>query len=109
MLLNIHALTAAALAGVDLAANERNNVSSKPRVIRGVACCGSAAINDFWVDVFAGDTFIGRFYNTKAAGTQVNLAEDLRPTGRKFVAAGDKIAIICGVNAGAGNVDVLVV
>ena len=109
MILNIHALTAVALAGVDLAANERNNISSEPRVITGVGVTGSVAINDFWVDVFIGRFFVGRFYNTKPAGTQIQFNEDIRPTGRLLVKPSSKISVICGANAGAGDVDVLVV
>jgi len=108
MLLNTFTLTAAALAGVDLAANERNNVSSKPRAIRGVACVGSVAVNDFWIDVFAGDYFVGRFYNTKIATHQIAIQEDVVPVGPVYVSPGDKISIICGVNAGVGNVNVAV-
>jgi len=108
MILNIHALTAAALAGVDLAANERNNVSSKPRVVKGVACVGSVAVNDFWVDVYIGSYFVGRFYNTKIATNQIAINEDVIPLNNLFVPAGDKISVICGVNAGAGDVNVAI-
>ena len=104
--MNLHILTAAALAGVDLAANDRNNVSGKPRVMRGVACVGSVAVDDFWIDVFIGNNFVGRFYNTKIATNQIAANEDIVPVGRKYVPAGDKIAVIAGVNAGAGNVDI---
>lgn len=106
MLMNLHILTAAALAGVDLAAQDRNNVSGKPRVMRGVACVGSVAVDDFWVDVFIGNHFVGRFYNTKIATNQIAINEDVVPVGRRLVPAGDKIAVIAGVNAGAGNVDI---
>ena len=106
MLLNLLILTAAALAGVDLAANDRNNVSSQPRVMRGVACVGSVAVNDFWVDVFIGNIFVGRFYNTKIATNQIAINEDVVPVGNKYIAPGDKISVIAGVNAGAGNINV---
>ena len=106
MLMNLHILTAAALAGVDLAANDRNNVSSRRRVMRGVAVVGSVAIDDFWVEVFIGNNFVGRFYNTKIATNQIAINEDVVPVGNKYVAPGDKISVIAGVNAGAGNVNV---
>lgn len=106
MLLNLFIVTAAALAGVDLAANDRNNVSSRPRVMRGVACVGSVAVNDFYVEVYIGNTFVGRFYNTKVATNQIAINEDVVPVGRKYVPPGDKIAVIAGVNAGAGDVNV---
>ena len=106
MLLNLFIVTAAALVGVDLAANDRNNVSSRPRVMTGVAVVGSVAVNDFWVDVFIGNHFVGRFYNTKVATNQIAINEDVVPVGRKFVPPGDKIAVIAGVNAGAGDVNV---
>lgn len=108
MLMNLHVLTAAALVGVDLAAQDRNNVSSRPRVMRGVGVTGSAAINDFWVDVFIGNHFVGRFYNTKATGVQIAQNEDVIPVGNAYIPPGDKVAVIAGVNAGAGNVDILI-
>ncbi len=108
MLLNLFVVTAAALVGVDLAANDRNNVSGKPRVLRGVGVAGSVAINDFWVDVFIGNHFVGRFYNTKIATNPINMSEDVVPVGRKLVPAGDKIAVIAGINAGAGDINVLI-
>jgi len=106
MIMNLHILTAAALAGVDLAANDRNNVSSRPRVMRGVACVGSVAVNDFWVEVFIGNYFVGRFYNTKIATNQIAINEDVIPVGNLYIPPGDKVSVIAGVNAGAGNVDV---
>ena len=108
MLMNIYALTAAALVGADLAANDRNNVSSKPRVMRGVGCRGSVAINDFWVDVFIGNHFVGTFRNTKAAAAAFAYNEDVVPVGNLYIPPGDKLAVICGVNAGAGNVQVVI-
>jgi len=106
MIMNLHILTAAALAGVDLAAQDRNSVSGRPRVMRGVAVVGSVAVDDFWVDVFIGNHFVGRFYNTKIATNQIAINEDVVPVGRKYIPAGDKVAVIAGVNAGAGNVDI---
>ena len=105
-MMNLFIVTAAALVGVDLAANDRNNVSGRPRVMRGVACVGSVAVNDFWVDVFIGNHFVGRFYNTKVATNQIAINEDVVPVGRKFIPAGDKVSVIAGVNAGAGDVNV---
>jgi len=106
MLMNLHILTAAAVAGADLAANDRNNVSSENRILQGVAVVGSVAVDDFWVDVFVGNYFIGRFYNTKVATNQIAINEDVIPVGKRLVKAGSKISVIAGVNAGAGNVDI---
>ena len=106
MLLNLFILTAAALAGVDLAANDRNNVTGRPRVMTGVAVVGSVAVNDFYVDVFIGNYFVGRFYNTKITANQIAINEDVVPVGRKLIPAGDKISVIAGVNAGAGDVNI---
>lgn len=108
MLMNLFVVSAAALVGVDLAAQDRNNVSSQPRVLRGVGVTGSVAINDFWVDVFIGNHFVGRFYNTNVAAAAINMSEDVIPVGNKYVPPGDKIAVIAGVNAGAGDVNILV-
>ena len=108
MIMNLHILTAAALVGTDLAANDRNNVSSQPRVMRGVGVAGSVAVDDFWVDVFIGRHFVGRFYNTKIATNQIAQNEDVIPVGNSYVPAGDKISVIAGVDAGVGNVDILI-
>lgn len=106
MIMNLHITTAVALVGVDLAAQDRNNVSSKPRVMRGVAVVGSVAVNDFWVDVFIGNHYVGRFYNTKVATNQIAINEDVVPVGNQYCAPGDKIACVAGVNAGAGDINV---
>ena len=108
MIMNLHILTAAALAGTDLAANDRNNVSSKPRVIRAVGVAGSVAAYDFWADVFVGRAFIGRFYNTKFGIQPIAMNEDMIPVGNAYVPPGDKISVIAGVNAGAGDIDVII-
>jgi len=108
MIMNLYILTAAALVGVDLAAQDRNNVSSRDRALRGVGVVGSVAINDFWVDVFIGNHFVGRFYNTNIAAAAINMMEDVIPVGNQFVPPGDKIAVIAGVNAGAGDVNIIV-
>jgi len=108
MLMNLHVLTAAALAGADLAADDRNNVSSRPRVMRGVGLTGSVAVNDFWVDVFIGNTFVGRFRNTKAGAVQITQDQDMVRFPPLYVAPGDKVSVIAGVNAGAGNVNCMI-
>jgi len=108
MLMNLNVLTAAALNGVDLAANDRNNVSSRPRVIRAIGVAGSVAAHDFWVEVFIGNYYVGTFYNTQFGVVEIGMNADMIPVGNKYVPAGDKISVIAGVNAGAGNVRIII-
>lgn len=104
---NLNVLTAAATAGTDIIANDRNSVSAEPRVLRQGGLAGSVAINDFWVEIYVGDRYVGRLYNTKAAGAQIDFNADMRPFGNVYVPPGAKVSAIAGVNAGAGNVDIL--
>lgn len=84
---------ATAVVDYDLFQNTRWNVSSKPRVITGIACVGSAAINDFNFDLFVEMTFVGKFYNTKS-GVTAPIQEDIIPLGRRLVPVGSKITAI---------------
>ena len=108
MLMNLNVLTAAALVGVDLAANDRNSVSSRPRVIRAIGVAGSVAAHDFWVDVFIGNHSVGTFYNTQFGIVELGMNTDMIPVGNQYVPPGDKIAVIAGINAGAGNVRIVI-
>lgn len=86
---------ASATVGVDLFKDERWNISSKPRIIRGISCVGSAAINDFYGELYIESTYIGRFYNTHA-GVAAPLDSDFIPLGKRYVPAGAKISFIVG-------------
>lgn len=98
---------AVAILGADLFVNERWNTASKPRVVRGIACAGSTAIDDFAFDFFIGQTLIGAFINTRA-GVLAPLQEDIIPLGELVVPVGAKISGIV-TNAAVGNVVHLIV
>ncbi len=94
MLMNMHEAAATLLVGVDAARNERNNISSRPRVMTGLAVVGSAAVDDCAVDVYIEDYYVGRFRNTHAGVIQVEMPADLQPVGSKFIPAGSRISVI---------------
>lgn len=93
MIGTVSVAAATAIVGYDLFQNERWNVSSRPRVIRGLACVGSAAINDANFDLYVEDRYIGKFYNTKA-GVVGAINDDIKHLGAIFVAPGSKISAI---------------
>jgi len=108
MIMNLHEAAATALAGVDLARNDRRRTSSRPRQMAGVAIVGSTAIDDFWADVYIEDFFVGTFYNTRGGVAQVNLVEDLRPVGPHYIPPGSQVSVVCGVNATGNPVNCLI-
>ena len=103
MLINTYELAATLTLGVDALRNERVNVSSKNRVMRGVAVVGSTAINDCEVAIYIEDFFVGHFRNTKAgAAIGVITSEDVYPVGPFAIPAGSKLVAIVTV-AVVGN------
>jgi len=90
-----------ALVGYDLLSQETWNISSRRRVIQGIAFVGSTAINDCEGDLFVEDKKVGHFFNTRA-GVLAPLQEDAIPLGRIYVPPGSKIAFIITV-AAVGN------
>jgi len=103
MLLNTYEAAATLTLGVDALRNERKNVSSRRRVLRGVAIVGSTAINDCAVDLYIEDFFVGRFRNSKAgAAIQVITNEDIYPVGPHYIPPGSKLSAIVGI-AVVGN------
>lgn len=107
MIMNLHEPAATALAGVDLARNDRMRTTSRPRMLKGIGLVGSTVVDDFWADIFVGSQFIGRFYNTHAGVLQVDQLVDVKPVGPWLVAGGDQISVICGINATTNPVNVV--
>ncbi len=98
MLINTYEAAATLTLGVDALRNERKSVSSKNRVLRGVAVVGSTAVNDCAVDIYIEDYYVGRFRNTKAgAAIQVITNEDIFPVGPHFIPRGSKVSAIVGI------------
>lgn len=80
--------------GVDALRNERLNVTSQPRVLRGVAVVGSAAINDCEVAIYIESYFVGHFRNTTAGVVSVDASKDVIAVGPHAIPAGSKLAAI---------------
>lgn len=97
MLFETYEAAATALVGVDLARNERRQVSSKPRVIRGIAVVGANAINEAAVDVYIEDFYVGRFRNTHSGVVGILIPDDVKPIGNRYVPAGSKISLIVAI------------
>lgn len=90
---------ASATTGTDLLRNETWNISSKRRVLKGIALVGSAAINDFSADLFVEEQKIGTFYNTHAGVASPLTDSDTVPLGQVYVPPGSKISLIANGNA----------
>lgn len=89
--------------GVDALRNERLNVSSRRRVLHGVAVVGSTAVNDCEIALYIEDYFVGNFRNTKAgAAVAIASQEDIVPVGPHAIPAGSKLSAIISV-AVVGN------
>ena len=97
MFINTHEAVGTLTVGTDAFRNERQNVSSRRRALRGVAIVGSAAINDCAVDIYIEDFYVGRFRNSKAGVVQVVTNEDIFPVGPHFIPAGSKITAIIAI------------
>ncbi|MBA7577923.1 hypothetical protein ES708_19779 [subsurface metagenome] len=97
MLINTYEAAATLTLGVDALRNERKSVSSRRRVLRGVAVVGSAVVNDCAVDIYIEDFYVGRFRNSKAgAAVQVVTNEDILPVGPHYIPPGSKLSAIIG-------------
>lgn len=102
MILSTYEAAGTLLAGVDAFRNERKNVSSRRRVLRGVAVVGGAAVDDSIVDLYIEDFFVGTFRNTHAGVIGVDSTADIIPVGPHFIPPGSKLAGIMAADAGAG-------
>jgi hypothetical protein len=106
MIGQVSVAAATAVAGYDLFQNERWNVSSKRRVLRGIAAVGSAAINDCSFDLYVESAYIGRFYNTHA-GVVAPIQEDIIALGAIYVPPGSKVSAIVAVGATTNPINVI--
>jgi len=97
MLFETYEAAATALVGVDLARNERTQVSSRPRVMRGIAVVGGNAINEAAIDCYVENAYIGRFRNTHSGVVGITIPDDVKPTGARAIPAGSKISLIVAV------------
>ncbi|GAI00822.1 unnamed protein product [marine sediment metagenome] len=102
MILSTYEAAGTLLAGVDAFRNERKNVSSRRRVMRGVAVVGGAAVDDTIVDLYIEDFFVGTFRNTHAGAVGIVVNQDVIPVGPHYIPPGSKLAAIMAANCGAG-------
>lgn len=97
MLINTYEAAATLPVGTDVFRNERNNVSSRPRVMRGIAIVGANAINEASVDIYIEDFFVGNFRNTTTGVVGIDLASDIKPVGPHAIPPGSKVSAIVRV------------
>ena len=97
MIINTYEAAATLLVGVDALRNERQNVSSRRRVLRALAIVGANAINECAVDIYIEDFYVGRFRNTRAGAVQVLMSEDMVPVGPHYIPPGSKITAIIAI------------
>lgn len=83
--------------GTDALRNERLNVTSQDRVLRGVAVVGANAINECEVSLYIESFLVGAFRNTRAGVVQVISNEDIIPVGPHAIPAGSKLSAIITV------------
>lgn len=82
---------ATAVVGYDLFKDQTWNVSGRNRVIRGLACAGSAAAGDTEVDLYVGNVRVTNFFNS---ATGFPTRDHYKPLGAVAVPAGTKISAI---------------
>lgn len=93
---------AATATAVGIKLNEKNGLEIMPyfRLINRIAVTGSAAAGDAAIDLWLGNTFVGRYYNT-STGTAPVEAKDYKPVGWGLLASEPivvKIADASGTN-----------
>lgn len=102
-LLSTNELAATLLVGVDVFRNERNQSTPYWRLVTGITIVGSTAINDFEIDLYAGDNFLGHYFlNVAGAAVTPALPDNLQPIAPTWVAPGTKVSGII-TNAAVAN------
>lgn len=94
---------AAATIGTDLFRDQKWNVASQNRTLRGLAVCGSTAAGDCEVELFVGQKMVTNAFN-KATGFPTK--DHIDPLGEVFVPAGSKISCIVRVAAVANPINI---
>ncbi len=97
MLLNTVEAVATLIVGTDAFRNERKNVSSRPRVVTGIAIVGGNAVGEAEVDLYVGDHYLGRYQSSLNGAVAVLIPDHVQQVGPAYVAPGDKIAGIIAV------------
>lgn len=92
MLINTYEAAATLTVGTDAFRNERKRVSSRPRVMTGIAIVGANAINEAAVDFYIEDHFVGQFRNSRSGVAQVIESEDVIPVGALNVPPGSQLS-----------------
>jgi hypothetical protein len=98
-------LTAQAVAGFDLFSQQTFRTAGRDRQLQGIAFAGSVAAGDAWFELYIDNYHVGRFYNS-AAGWP--LRDHIIPCKGNRIPAGSTLSAVMGVNAGAGNINVIV-
>lgn len=91
--------------GTDVYRNERKSVSSRPRVVTGIAMVGGNAIAEASIDLYIEDVFLGTYYTSLNGAVAILLPDHYQPIAPRTVAPGSKIA---GIIATAPTVSPLI-
>lgn len=103
--ITIKEATAASAVDTNLMAGHRLQISPRFRRVRRLGVVGSAAVGDAAVDLFYGDTFIGRFYNTSAGASLIPLdAKDMMPVVSRYALERNEPLNLLISDAGATNI-----
>jgi hypothetical protein len=94
ILINTNEAAATLTVGTDAFRNERKSVSSRNRVVSGIAIVGGNAINEASVDLYAGDHFFGTFRNSLNGAVSPIMPDHFQSISPTVVAAGDRITAI---------------
>lgn len=82
---------ATAVVGYDLFKDQKWNISSQARVLKGIGVCGSAVAADCQVELYVGNTLITNAYN-KALGFPTR--DHVDPLPGNYVPPGAKISCV---------------
>ena len=92
-----------AVAGYDLFKDTKWNISSQPRVLKGIAVTGSAAAGDAEVELYVGMKLVTNIFNT---ATGFPTRDHVQPLPGNFVPAGSKISCIVRTAPGTNPINV---
>lgn len=94
---------ATAVAGYDLFRDQKWNISSQPRVLSGISCCGSAAALDTELELFVGNVLVTNVFNS---ATGAPTRDHVQPLAGIYVPAGERISCIVKTAPGTNPINV---
>lgn len=94
ILVSTYEAAATLTVGTDAFRNARKKTSSRARGVTGIVVVGGNAINEASVDLYAGDYYFGRFYNTHSGAVAPIFPDDLQSLRPTMVAPGDALTAV---------------